>query len=614
MDHRTTTADVDTLPRSVWRLPRTALVLNAVLVVAVALPIVSMAYRSRRAITNIDGVSYMGIARQYAAGDLHDAVNAYWSPMVSWLMTPFISGGLGLTSAFVAVNAVTCVAILVLGAWLVLHETRNGWVTAFVTVATAPLLIANVARQTPDLLVLLWFVAFLWTMLAADRGRLGTLRRRVVLGAVLGALCALGYFAKLFLVPVFVVVVPLWFGFRWLRTDERSTAALRRAGVVPLTALVAVLVVSAPWVAALSVKYHTVTAGSSLVVNTGSKFSDDAGGPGDDYVFPLPPNATAFSPAEDRTPSVFDGRALTAPRSTPSATPSMPDGDDADPGIDTSTLVGKLTFYVTQRLDALPYYQLRIGSFAPFATWIGVLFAAAVVFRFVDSRQHAFATIAAVASGVYWLGYAGIATVESFGGNARYYLPLFSGTVFIVAALLPDLWRRIGTGRWVRRTIAVVAALLVVTASFTQNTLTIAAPFSSVFGGPIGAKPLDVFGPTLAPDEPLVAALRAEDAIPADSRIAGSNARAMVQLGFRFDAHVYGTDSQQYDITDPSFVGLLDRAGVQYWLQFTPAAQASPDLSGVGTVDHTVTLVTPCQDVKGAPDEPCRVEVVRVGS
>lgn len=611
-DTHPTTAVRTTAPPAVGRRPPVvALWLNAALVIAVFVPIASMAARSRLAITNIDGVSYMGIARQYAAGDLHDAVNAYWSPMISWLMAPFIRAGLGLTSAFVAVNALTCLAILVLGAWLVLRVTRNGWATAFTTAATAPMLIANVARQTPDLLVLLWFIGFVWVLLAADRARHGSLRRRIVLGAVLGAVCALGFFAKLFLVPVFVVVVPLWFGFRWLRTDGRSREALRRGAVIPLTALVAVLVVSAPWVTALSLKYHTLTAGSSLVVNTESKFSDAAGGPGDDYVFPVPPNATAFSPAEDRTPSVFDAGSLTAPRTVPAAPDPTATTDDA--ASTTSTLVGKLTYYVTQRLDALPYYQLRISSFAPFATWIGVLFAAAVVFRLVNSRRHAFASIAAVTTGVYWLGYAGIATVESFGGNARYYLPLFTGTVFVVAGLIPDLWRRVGPARWVRRTIAVVAALLVVTASFTQNTLTIAAPFSTVFGGPIGAKPLDVFGPVLTPNEPLVAALGQQDAIPGGSRISGSNARAMVQLAFRFDARVYGTDSQQYDITDPSFVGLLDRAGVQYWLQFTPTTQAAPDLSQVGAVTTSVTLDTPCQDVKGAPVEPCRVDVVRVG-
>lgn len=603
-------SDASPVPGPLPQVSRSAVVLNAVLVVLLAVPVVSMAYRSRLSITNIDGVSYMGIARQYAAGDLGDAVNAYWSPLVSWLMAPFVRAGLGLTTSYVTVNALACVAILVLGAWLVLRVTRSGWAAAFTSAATTPVLLANVARQTPDLLVLLWFVAFVWVLLVADGARNGTLRRRIVVGAGLGALCAFGFFAKLFLVPVFVVVVPLWFALRWWQTDHRDRAALRRSGVLLTAALVALVVVAAPWVTALSLKYHTVTAGSSLVVNTESKFTDAADGPGDDYVFPLPPNATAFSPAEDRTPSVYDGRALTAPRTTQSADPAPTDGATASA---TTTLVGKLTYYVSQRLDALPYYQMRISSFAPFATWIGVLFAVGLLLRVVDTRRHTLAVVAAVATGVYWLGYAGIATVESFGGNARYYLPLFSGTVIIVATLLPDVWRRIGRGHLLRRVVAVAGCLLVLTASVTQNALGIAAPFSSVNGGSIGAEPLAVTGPTLRPDEPLVDALAARDAVLAGSLISGSNARGMVQLAFRFDAQVAGRDSQRYDITDPSFVGLLERAGVQYWLQFTPQDAVAPDLSAVGQVTEDFVIDSTCQDSKGAAVEPCRVQVVRVG-
>ncbi len=35
-----------------------------------------------------DGISYLDIARNYAAGDWKMAVNAYWSPLLSWLMAP----------------------------------------------------------------------------------------------------------------------------------------------------------------------------------------------------------------------------------------------------------------------------------------------------------------------------------------------------------------------------------------------------------------------------------------------------------------------------------------------------------------------------------------------
>ena len=36
-----------------------------------------------------DEISYINIAHAYALGHWENAVNGYWSPVFSWLMTPF---------------------------------------------------------------------------------------------------------------------------------------------------------------------------------------------------------------------------------------------------------------------------------------------------------------------------------------------------------------------------------------------------------------------------------------------------------------------------------------------------------------------------------------------
>lgn len=71
------------------------LILAVFVVIGVALS-AAVAYHNRLGVTNVDGISYMGIAREYANGWLPDAINAYWSPMVSWMMAPFIAAGLGM--------------------------------------------------------------------------------------------------------------------------------------------------------------------------------------------------------------------------------------------------------------------------------------------------------------------------------------------------------------------------------------------------------------------------------------------------------------------------------------------------------------------------------------
>ena len=39
---------------------------------------------------NPDGVSYLDIGDAYWRGDWHNAINAYWSPMYSWILGLFV--------------------------------------------------------------------------------------------------------------------------------------------------------------------------------------------------------------------------------------------------------------------------------------------------------------------------------------------------------------------------------------------------------------------------------------------------------------------------------------------------------------------------------------------
>jgi len=39
---------------------------------------------------NPDGVGYIQTAWKYLSGDFYGAVNAYWGPLLSWLLIPFL--------------------------------------------------------------------------------------------------------------------------------------------------------------------------------------------------------------------------------------------------------------------------------------------------------------------------------------------------------------------------------------------------------------------------------------------------------------------------------------------------------------------------------------------
>lgn len=591
------------------RVGRTAIGANALLVAVLSVLAASAAWRTRLVTTNIDGLSMMSIARQYAEGDLADAVNGYWSPLVSWLMAPVIAAGAGLTTAFMVVNVATVVAVLVVTAVLVLVHTRNGWTTAWVNAASGALLVANVTRQTPDLLVVLWFVLFVGALVVADRAWDGPRRAMVRGGLLLGAVCAFGYFAKLYTVPVTLLVVALWLALRWAR---RGAPRRRRQLVLPGVAAGTLVLLAAPWVVALSVQYGGPTLGSSFGVNIAKKFDPSVAVATDgDYVVPAPPNDSAVSPSEDRTPVVLDGNTLTAPRTNGSSVDTG-DGDTAGEPEGDAGVLGALRFYVAERIAAFPFYLTRIASFAGFAATIGVVFAAAALAGRVRLRDHPAAVLVAVATGVYALGYAGITSASSHGGNARYYHPLLVGTLLMAATLLPRVWHRLRGHPW-RRSLVVVACVLVVTASWSQNVLGQAAPFTTVGSGAGGAPVLDVLGPTVRPSAGVAEALVAADAVPAGSRIIGDNARETVSVAWATGAQAYGRSEQQYDWQDPSFQALLRDAGIDQFLHFADVDSPQPDYGTLGTLRASVEAPSRCgHDAAGGQDVPCRIDVVDV--
>ncbi len=48
---------------------------------------------------NPDGVSYLSIAEHYLRGDFESAINACWSPLMSWLLVPLLFAGFAPISA-----------------------------------------------------------------------------------------------------------------------------------------------------------------------------------------------------------------------------------------------------------------------------------------------------------------------------------------------------------------------------------------------------------------------------------------------------------------------------------------------------------------------------------
>jgi hypothetical protein len=574
------------------------------------------AYWFRFDLNNIDGISYISIATQYANGQADTALNAYWSPMVSWLMVPFLMSGMSGIFAFMVVNAISAACGIAIGSIFIWRRTGHKVIPTllFIVISTA-FFAGTTFVLTPDSLVVTWMILFLVALTwadgvidMADSGR----RKLWLAGATLGAVGALGYFVKQFLIPVYVVSLVIWIAIRLWPRQRAAGAVSSRPTLTAVTALaVVVAVVCGPWAIALSVKYGEPTIGTSFAVNMESKFAPPAGNAaGAPVNIVTPPNENAVSAGEDRTFLTAAARAAQADETTNVSVETS--GVEAEPVAAPST-VSKAKYYIKERIVAFPLYVNKIGAIAPYALLILAGFGLALVFGFASYRRNRAVALAGILATVYFLGFAAITSSSSGGGNSRYYWPVFILSSMMALLLLPEVWQRVkaGGGKPVRLIAVVLLFSLLPVSAVMQHGIGKAAPFSSGSGSP-GLPKRIADGDAKTAEQVFVDAQLA-GVIPADSDIMGSNYRTTLKLGYLLGAHVYGKSNMAYNPADPAFLSALQQNGIDYYVDFGPvSAAALADVSGIGTLVDSSTQVLPCADDKGATRERCLVRVVEV--
>lgn len=550
------------------------------------------AIQSRYILGNIDGISYLSIARQYAAGQWETAINAYWSPLISWLIAPLLVIGVPEILAFNLISGFSGVITVGIGSWLVWRSTSgNFWATGIFLGCTAVFVASNLFSLTPDMLVVTWVMLFLAVLVHSTRNLADVSRRALVWRAVaLGAVGTLGYVTKLYLVPVFLVTLLAWWALAALarnRRKESAGGAHRPARIVAGAAAVA-LILSLPWIATLSVKYGMLTAGSSLAVNLESKFEPVGLGEGaHSLTLWAPPNENAISFGEDRTFQV-DGTGFQSE----------------------SSISERISYYAKQRISAFPHYITKIGTFAPWAVLILSASAVALLWRRNSLTRHPETVLATITGLVYFAGYAAITSASSGGGNARYYWPLLVLTTLIASIAIPPLWSRLVSEEklW-RRVLAGCIVALLPLSVLVQHGLGKGPPFSTLQSSPGLGYLVREAVPT-APESFATESLAKH--IAPGSKLVGSNYRATLISAYFLEAQVYGRAEQGYDPTDPRFQELLRDTQIDYYLLYTPVDIAPVDVSGIGPRVATFETESTCSDVKGAAIVRCTIDIYEV--
>ncbi|MCU1550163.1 MAG: hypothetical protein JWR36_723 [Glaciihabitans sp.] len=553
------------------------------------------AWISRYNLSNIDGVSYMSIARQYAEGLTSYALNAYWSPWVSWLMAPLIAWGLTPVAAFMWVNFLASSLATVLGTFYIWRRTDRRFIPALITfISIFSLFIAQLPTITPDGWVVTWTILFgmLLTWLD-DRLRPGSIRDRILGGVLIGATGVLGYLIKQYLIPVFFVTLIIWLIVRMVSDRKEAKQLplrekLKRWGILPGVALVTIILVAGPWVAALSIKYGQPTIGTSFAVNIGQKFNPDGtsivGGPLD---LPAPPNKHAVAYGEDR---------------------GVAAAENGGTFQSNSTLFQRAKYYFDQRVSAFPYYLIKVQSLTVFGFLIVVSFFIALAFGWIHRKHHRDAVTIGILWMVYFAGYAAITSVISGGGNARYYWPLLPLGTMLFSLLLPNFWHSVAGkfGGW-RKALAIVLIALVPLTAIAENALGRPFPFSNIRSSSgIGYFTIPPIAP--APYD-LSNQIRADGVIPKDARIVGTNYRMTVRVGYYLGDQVYGTSGHDYDISNPAFQSVLSKNGINYFITYTPVGSKSQNAGDYATIVKEYRQDIACSDTKSPAVVPCKIRI-----
>ncbi len=203
-----------------------------------------------------DAITYLAIAKQYAAGYVNEAISDYWSPLFSWL----IAALLGIHVPDILAAKIVCIGAGIL-ALLGLRELARLYAlslrSSLAMFAAAAVLLASCVFEFtgPDLLFAAILFYYLRLVLDLD------FPARPFTGVLCGLLGGLAYLAKGYGLAFFAAHFTLFCALHWLTAkDPHRRAAIPRhflSGALTFSLIVLV------WMVPLHAKYGVWTTGST---------------------------------------------------------------------------------------------------------------------------------------------------------------------------------------------------------------------------------------------------------------------------------------------------------------------------------------------------------------
>lgn len=190
-----------------------------------------------------DFLSQLSIAKKYAAGNFHEAVNGWWSPLFNWLLAVFLKLGLNDFTAFRCINVLFGAGIIFLTDQFIrsfIDKTSLLLIT-FIPVITFFVLSCD-STDVPTIFIFMLFTQVLMKLVDHPDHKTAYL---------LGITAAFGYFAKTYNLYFFGMILT----FLFLSALIRSKFRLQKNVTASALAIIIFVAVSSLWAVAIYNKY-----------------------------------------------------------------------------------------------------------------------------------------------------------------------------------------------------------------------------------------------------------------------------------------------------------------------------------------------------------------------
>ncbi|HNS12070.1 MAG TPA: hypothetical protein PKM97_05610 [Bacteroidia bacterium] len=259
---------------------------------------------------NPDSWQYISLAEKISKGYFYLSINAFWSPLITWLIAIPIFLGCNAIISFKIIQLL--IGFFAIDAWLKLSRklVLDNWWRRIVCIAIIPYVLSfSILNLTPDLLFLT-LTNYCLNLILKNHGR-QELKSHVFL-AFIGVLL---YLTKAFGFPLFIALILLNMIFTYFKSKNLLTLK------GPLISIVVFICLSSFWIIPLSIKNNHFT------ISEVAKFNMTR------EVAPLPGNIVRLPILNGPLLSPPDHFALSAWESPGNAiklTPIQPFGSDAD--------------------------------------------------------------------------------------------------------------------------------------------------------------------------------------------------------------------------------------------------------------------------------------------